>query len=74
MDVPDALLRILAPLARSQVSLPAISSLRTGKTVAIRIEAESISDARAETIRLQIAALPAVISAAIEPRPGPVAP
>lgn len=58
----DALLRILEPFAHCQATLADVSCRAAQGAVRVRIEAEGLTDARAETLRRKLARLPAVTS------------
>lgn len=62
----DALLRILEPFALQQATLSAVAYDAAAPGVAtIRVEAEGLTDERAETLRRRLQKLPVVASVAL---------
>jgi hypothetical protein len=61
----DALLRILEPFALQQATLAAVTCDAGANAVRIRVEAEGLSDDRAETLRRRLDKLPLVTSVAL---------
>ncbi len=61
----DALIRILEPFALQQASLAAVALDATGGAVRVRVEADGLTDTRAETLRQRLTKLPLVTSVAL---------
>jgi hypothetical protein len=58
----DALLRILEPFALQQAALAAVTCDAAAGGVRVRVEADGLTDDRAETLRRKLARLPVVTS------------
>jgi len=58
----DALLRILEPFALQQADLAAVTCDAAAGGVRVRVEADGLTDDRAETLRRKLARLPVVTS------------
>jgi hypothetical protein len=61
----DALIRILEPFALQQASLAAVALDAAAGGVRVRVEADGLTDVRAETLRHRLAKLPLVTSVAL---------
>ena len=61
----DALLRILEPFALQQAILAAVALDSRPGAVRVRVEADGLTDARAETLRWRLVKLPLVTSVAL---------
>ncbi|HEX7759444.1 MAG TPA: hypothetical protein VF459_08080 [Caulobacteraceae bacterium] len=61
----DALIRILEPFALQQASLAAVALDAAPGALRVRVEADGLSDMRAETLRRRLAKLPLVTSVAL---------
>lgn len=61
----DALIRILEPFALQQATLATVALEGAGAAVRIRVEADGLTEARAETLRRRLAMLPLVTSVAL---------
>lgn len=58
----DALLRILEPFVLQQAALAAVACDAAAGAVRVRVEADGLTDDRAETLRRRLARLPVVVS------------
>ena len=65
IDAPDRLMRVLGPFAVAGAELAAVSLERTPGGVSIRIEAEGLPEARAETLRERLCGLVGVRSVGV---------
>jgi ACT domain-containing protein len=64
-DSPDSLLRILNPCVVAGAALATVAMDRAARGVRVRIEAEALDEARAQTLRHRLQAIPEVASVAM---------